>query len=283
MTSFALPGEHALVRIFRNNKSYSEADLVQILRPSPDRIDPFVPFFKKKKCGGCQYQHFRYESQLEWKTRQVKELLWHMARIESEVLPAIPSPKTYGYRSKLTPHFPKPKAGKPIAIGFLKQGTRSKYIEIEQCPLISEAMNQQLKTLRERTQRLHRDKVFQKRGYAPAQGTYGWHCHRPQRDHLRAGGQHYLFLSSRRILSEQPQHTRTVHQLRRPASEPRKYEPSNRRLLWQRPFQPDIRSLIRIRNRYRSFRAVCTVRVNKRFDQQYRKCHLRPRRCRLSI
>ena len=160
MTSFALPGEHALVRIFRNNKSYSEADLVQILRPSPDRIDPVCPVFQK--CGGCQYQHFRYESQLEWKTRQVKELLWHMARIESEVLPAIPSPKTYGYRSKLTPHFPKPKAGKPIAIGFLKQGTRSKYIEIEQCPLISEAMNQQLKTLRERTQRLQETKSFKK-------------------------------------------------------------------------------------------------------------------------
>ena len=115
-----------------------------------------------QKCGGCQYQHLRYKIQLEWKTRQVKELLWHMARIKSEVLPAIPSPKTYGYRSKLTPHFPKPKAGKPIEIGFLKQGTRSKYIEIEQCPLVSATMNQELKRLREHTQNLHQEKPFKK-------------------------------------------------------------------------------------------------------------------------
>ena len=125
MTPFALPGELVQVRIYRNNKSYSEADLVQVLQPSPDRIDPVCPAFQQ--CGGCQYQHLSYERQLEWKTRQVKELLWHMARIESEVLPAIPAPKTYGYRSKLTPHFPKPRPGKPITIGFLKQGSRSKY------------------------------------------------------------------------------------------------------------------------------------------------------------
>ena len=160
MTPFALPGERARVRIYRNNKSYSEADLIEVLRSSTDRIDPVCPVFQK--CGGCQYQHLKYDSQLEWKTRQVKELLWHMARIEAEVLPAIPSPKTYGYRSKLTPHFPKPKAGKPIEIGFLKQGTRSKYIEIERCPLVSEEMNQELGRIRERAQNQHKEKPFKK-------------------------------------------------------------------------------------------------------------------------
>ena len=160
MTPFALPGERVKVRIYRNNKSYSEADLVQVIRPSPDRIDPICPVFQQ--CGGCQYQHFKYERQLEWKTRQVKELLLHMARIEAEVLPAIPSPKTHGYRSKLTPHFPKPKAAEPIEIGFLKQGTRSKYVEIERCPLVSEAMNQELNRLREHTHYLHREKPFKK-------------------------------------------------------------------------------------------------------------------------
>ncbi len=160
MTPFALPGERVQVRIYRNNKSYSEADLVQVLRASHDRIDPVCPVFQQ--CGGCQYQHLSYERQLEWKTRQVKELLWHMARIESEVLPAIPSPKTYGYRSKITPHFPKPKPGKPITIGFLKQGSRSKYIEIEQCPLASEGMNRELRRLREQTQTLQEERPFKK-------------------------------------------------------------------------------------------------------------------------
>ena len=67
-----------------------------------------------------------------------------MARIEAEVLPAIPSPKQYGYRSKLTPHFPKPKKDRPVQIGFLRQGSRSSYVEIERCPLVSDEMNERL-------------------------------------------------------------------------------------------------------------------------------------------
>ena len=59
MAPFALPGERARVRIYRNNKSYSEADLVQVLRPSPDRINPICPVFQK--CGGCQYQNIKYK------------------------------------------------------------------------------------------------------------------------------------------------------------------------------------------------------------------------------
>ncbi len=161
MTRYALPGERVRVRVYRNDKNFSEADLVSVLVPSPDRIEPPCPVFGQ--CGGCQYQHFSYKSQLEWKTRQVKELLWHMARIEKEVLPAVPSPKGYGYRSKLTPHFPAPKKGQAIQIGFLRQGSRSRYVEIERCPLVSEAMNATLADLRESTRRAHAKTPF-KRG-----------------------------------------------------------------------------------------------------------------------
>lgn len=142
MVRYALPGERIRARVYRNEKNFSEADLVSVLKPSPDRIEAPCPVFGQ--CGGCQYQHFAYEAQLEWKTRQVKELLWHMARIETEVLPAIPSPKQYGYRSKLTPHFPKPKKDRPLQIGFLRQGSRSSYVEIERCPLVSDEMNERL-------------------------------------------------------------------------------------------------------------------------------------------
>ena len=142
MVRYALPGERIRARVYRNEKNFSEADLVSVLKPSPDRIEAPCPVFGQ--CGGCQYQHFAYEAQLEWKTRQVKELLWLMARIETEVLPAIPSPKQYGYRSKLTPHFPKPKKDRPVQIGFLRQGSRSSYVEIERCPLVSDEMNERL-------------------------------------------------------------------------------------------------------------------------------------------
>ena len=160
MVRYALPGERIRARVYRNDKNFSEADLVEVLSPAPERIEPPCPVFGQ--CGGCQYQHFDYDAQLVWKTRQVRELLQHMVGIDAEVLPAIPSPKRYGYRSKLTPHFPKPKKDTPITIGFLRQGSRSRYVEIERCPLISEAMNETLNNLRDETRQKHAEKPFKK-------------------------------------------------------------------------------------------------------------------------
>jgi 23S rRNA (uracil1939-C5)-methyltransferase/tRNA (uracil-5-)-methyltransferase len=107
MVPFSLPGERVRVRVFRNHKNYSEADLVGVLTPSPRRVpSPRCPLFGR--CGGCQYQHLAYPEQLEWKRRQVTELLSHMAGIEFAVAPVVGSPRQYGYRSKITPHFAAP-------------------------------------------------------------------------------------------------------------------------------------------------------------------------------
>ena len=107
MVPFCLPGERVRARIFRNHKNYSEADLVAVLTPSPHRIAPVCPLFTR--CGGCQYQHLAYAEQLLWKQRQVAELLQHMAGVTHAVNPVIGSPKPYGYRSKITPHFNPPR------------------------------------------------------------------------------------------------------------------------------------------------------------------------------
>ncbi len=98
-----LAGELVKCRVFRNHKNYSEADFVEVIEPSPNRVTPQCPLFSQ--CGGCQYQHLAYEEQLLWKQRQVADLLKHMAKIEHPVCAVIPSPVQYGYRSKITPHF----------------------------------------------------------------------------------------------------------------------------------------------------------------------------------
>ncbi|MDZ4289867.1 MAG: class I SAM-dependent RNA methyltransferase [Prosthecobacter sp.] len=145
---FALPGELVRCRVFRNYKNYSEADLVEVLEPSADRVPAPCPLFGQ--CGGCQYQQLAYEKQLLWKQRQVEELLRHMAQIEHPVLPVIPSPRQYGYRSKITPHFQKPKQGEIGAIGFLRAGTRNSMIDVPQCPIAMPQLNEQLTKVRER-------------------------------------------------------------------------------------------------------------------------------------
>jgi len=144
---FALPGELVRCRVFRNHKNYSNADLVDVLERSPDRVPAVCPLFGE--CGGCQYQHLAYEKQIEWKRRQVEELLQHMAKIEHPVLPVIASPRQYGYRSKITPHFHKPKGGEVGAIGFLRVGTRNAMVDVEQCPIAMPQLNEQLIRVRE--------------------------------------------------------------------------------------------------------------------------------------
>ena len=52
MVAFALPGERVRARVFRNEKNFSEADLIEILTPSPDRVTPPCPLLGQ--CGGCQ-------------------------------------------------------------------------------------------------------------------------------------------------------------------------------------------------------------------------------------
>ncbi len=147
MVPYALPGEKVRVRIWRNKKNYSEADLIEVFTPSTDRVEPRCPLFGE--CGGCQYQHLDYAAQLRWKTHQVEELLEKIGEIENPVVePTHPSPKDYAYRSKITPHFQKKREGKPMNIGFLRASSRS-IVDVPHCPIATEAINEALPTERE--------------------------------------------------------------------------------------------------------------------------------------
>ncbi|MBL9218049.1 MAG: class I SAM-dependent RNA methyltransferase [Opitutaceae bacterium] len=165
MVPFTLPGEKVRARVYRNHKNYSEADLVAVLTPSPHRIDPKCPLFGS--CGGCQYQHLTYAEQLKWKRQQVEELLKFMAGFEFAVNPVIGSPREFGYRSKITPHFRAGRANRPDGpradgssgglalplspIGFLKQGTRFDLIDVPRCEIATPEINAKLPEVRERT------------------------------------------------------------------------------------------------------------------------------------
>ena len=149
MVPFTLPGERVRVRVFRNQKNFSEADVVEVLTPSPHRVAATCPLFAR--CGGCQYQHLAYPEQLLWKQRQVTELLRHMAGIEFAVAPVVPSPREFGYRSKITPHFNPPRdVAVPPPIGFLRQGTRFDIVDVPRCPIATDAINAKLPEVRAR-------------------------------------------------------------------------------------------------------------------------------------
>ena len=96
----AIPGDRVRALIYRKKKAYAEAKMQELLDPSPDRIQAPCPYFGI--CGGCQWQHVKYERQLEYKRGHVEEALSHIGSLSGiEVHAPIPSEKRFAYRNKM--------------------------------------------------------------------------------------------------------------------------------------------------------------------------------------
>jgi 23S rRNA (uracil1939-C5)-methyltransferase/tRNA (uracil-5-)-methyltransferase len=134
----ALAGEKVVARVWHNAANFSRADLVSVVVPSPHRVQPRCELFGE--CGGCQYQNLAYPQQLEWKQKQVAEAFERLGGIKTKVDPCHPSPKQYGYRSKITPHFMTPRRA-DFPIGFLAAGTSRRVVDVPKCPIATDAIN----------------------------------------------------------------------------------------------------------------------------------------------
>ena len=110
-------------------------------------MTPQCPLFGD--CGGCQYQHLDYQKQLDWKTRQVGELMKHMAGVVFPVNHCLTTEQTWQYRSKITPHFDGPRDGEIRSIGFLANGQRFRLVDVPQCTIAMKAINDALPGIRD--------------------------------------------------------------------------------------------------------------------------------------
>jgi 23S rRNA (uracil1939-C5)-methyltransferase len=68
---YAMPGEVVEAELGGRRGGLAIARAGRVVEPSPDRVEPPCPHFGE--CGGCQWQHARYERQLEFKRRVVEE------------------------------------------------------------------------------------------------------------------------------------------------------------------------------------------------------------------
>lgn len=97
---FTAPGDEARIRVARERHSYLEGEAIEISAPSALRVNPPCPVFGI--CGGCDWQHLSYEAQLAAKQQIFAETLYRIARVEADrVLPVVPAPEQYGYRSRV--------------------------------------------------------------------------------------------------------------------------------------------------------------------------------------
>ena len=95
-----MPGEVASARIVVDKGSWARAEVVEITRPSDDRVE--VPCAHFSKCGGCQWQYAPIAKQVEWKRSIVASQLLHLGRLEGiEVRPVENPGPEYGYRNRM--------------------------------------------------------------------------------------------------------------------------------------------------------------------------------------
>ena len=92
---YVLTGERVEVEVTEVKKNFARGKLRRVLQPSPDRVDPACAYFAA--CGGCQYQHIAYPTQLALKHKQIADLFERIGKISrAAIAPVIPCPVPYG-------------------------------------------------------------------------------------------------------------------------------------------------------------------------------------------
>lgn len=97
---FAVPGDIVNVKVTKKKKNYMEGFILEIVKPSEYRLQPFCEHFGI--CGGCRWQPLPYDMQLKAKQQQVWDQLVRIGHLEiPDISPILPSDKTKYYRNKL--------------------------------------------------------------------------------------------------------------------------------------------------------------------------------------
>jgi len=151
---FAMPGDIVDVEVFKKKKNYSEARIINIKAKSPHRIEPKCAHFGL--CGGCKWQIMDYETQLEYKQKQVEDAFRRLGKFEfPPIQPIIPAINQFMYRNKLEYTFSHLRwlddedmrlhnAGKILetrGLGFHIPGKFDKILNINHCSLQADPSN----------------------------------------------------------------------------------------------------------------------------------------------
>ena len=125
---YGAPGDRVRVEIVERGKNWARARLIDILQPSPDRVEPPCPYYGE--CAGCQLQHLAYSAQLAAKREIVRDQLTRLGRLpDVHVRPVIGMADPWRYRNCIS-LYPTPEGG----LGIRDVGSRQ-VVPIETCLL----------------------------------------------------------------------------------------------------------------------------------------------------
>lgn len=134
------PGDLISLKDIRRRRGVHFAECDQVVETSLERRDPPCPWFGR--CGGCQWMHLNYGSQIRWKEDIFRQALKGIAHLEDKSpIKVHLSPTEFQYRYRARLHIKGP------AVGFYRRS--SNRIEVwEQCIQLPEAINLAVKELR---------------------------------------------------------------------------------------------------------------------------------------
>jgi len=150
--SNAVPDDIIDVQIFKKRKAYYEGKAINFKKLSKKRTTPVCEHFEV--CGGCKWQHMKYEDQLFYKEKEVVNNLTRIGHLElPEITPILGSKKQYFYRNKMEFSFSNSRwltqeeinSDKEIdnrnALGFHIAGMWDKILDIHKCHLQEDPSN----------------------------------------------------------------------------------------------------------------------------------------------
>lgn len=139
---FVLVGEVVEVELTEVKKRFARGKLVQIIQSSPDRVKPECKYFGD--CGGCQYQHIDYGTQLRYKHKQIQDLFQRIGNIGASLIePVVPCPSPYAYRNRIMIRSQWDKFKQGLNIGFIRADNRL-VVDLDECKISEPAVNEQI-------------------------------------------------------------------------------------------------------------------------------------------
>lgn len=140
----ALPGERVRARRTAKHRQYDEAEVVEVLDASPDRVAPACPHFGT--CGGCSLQHLAPAAQIAAKQRTLLENLERIGHVApARVLaPLQGAPWGYRRRGRLSAKWVEKKGR--MLVGFRE--TNGRFVaELTRCPVLHPAIGERIDAL----------------------------------------------------------------------------------------------------------------------------------------
>ncbi len=130
-----IPGERVVAEVVDIRRRRLAARVVEVLEPSPHRVEPPCPYFGD--CTGCQWLHISYRHQLDTKRERVIDALQRIGQFtDPPVAAVIPSPRQLNYRNHA--RFTVRDGG---VLGFVNRASR-RFVDIDRCMIMHGAINE---------------------------------------------------------------------------------------------------------------------------------------------